>query len=261
MRRELRADHQEPVRHSLLEEDSHRSIAEETIMEDRIVRRWGGISTDVKFALPPDALPTLNGTLVQKIQPGIAWAVTAFLDVTKARDMRQRQEFTVVRPPALEDSPPQPTEAASKHSQCDLALSLSRSRARSGDRIDGSFRAEMLDEVSASEVRVELVRVEKLGNESQDHSVDVVALEQDETLRPGETREWDFQLDVGHVSVPSLEDREVVGPMVGEGNSGQKDAARPAGGAGDQRRFLTMGRDLRRTAPYSRCGSGISLTP
>ena len=181
------------------------SIAEETIMEDRIVRRLGGISADVKFALPPDALPTLSGTPVQKIQPGIAWAVTAFLDVTKARDMRQREEFTVVRPPALEDSSPQPTEAVSKHSQCDLALSLSRSHARSGDGIDGSFRAEMLREVNASEVRVELVRVEKLGNESQDHTVDVVTLEQDETLRSGETREWDFRLDVGHVTVPSLE--------------------------------------------------------
>ena len=63
----------------------------------------------------------------------------------------------------------------------------------------------MLSEVNASEVRVELVRVEKLGNESQDHTVDVVTLEQDESLRTGETREWDFKLDVGHVSVPSLE--------------------------------------------------------
>ena len=181
------------------------SMAEETIMENRIVRRWGGISADVKFALPTDALPSLSGTPVQKIQPGITWAVTAFLDVSKARDMRQRQEFVVVRPPALEDPPPQPYASQSKHNQCDLALSLSRSHARSGDRIDGSFRAEMLREVNASEVRVELVRVEKLGNESQDHIVDVVTLEQDETLRSGETREWDFKLDVGHVAVPSLE--------------------------------------------------------
>ena len=183
----------------------NRSIAEETIMEDRIVRRWGGISTDVKFALPPDAVPSLSGTPVQKIQPGIAWAVTAFLDVTKARDMRQRQELTVVRPPPQEDPPPHPAESLSKHSQCDLALSLSRSHARSGDRIDGSLRAEMLEDVTTSEVRVELVRVEKLGNESQDHTVDVATLEQDETLRSGETREWPFQLDVGHVTVPSLE--------------------------------------------------------
>ena len=181
------------------------SIAEETIMEDRIVRRWGGISTDVKFALPPDALPTLSGTPVQKIEPGIAWAVTAFLDVTKARDMRQQQEFTVVRHPALEDPPPQPTESLSRHSQCDLAMSLSRSHARSGDRIDGILQVEMKQDVNASGVRVELVRVEKLGNESQDHTVDIVNLERDETLRSGETREWAFQLDVGQVTVPSLE--------------------------------------------------------
>ena len=180
------------------------SLAEETIMEDRIVRRWGSISTDVKFALPPDALPTLSGTTVQKIEPGIAWAVTAFLDVTKARDMRQRQEFTVVRPSPQQDLPLHPTESVSKHSQCDLALSLSRSHARSGDRIEGSFRAEMLDDVTVSEVRVELVRVEKFGNESQDHSVDVVTLERDPTLQSGQTREWPFQLDIGHVDVPSL---------------------------------------------------------
>ncbi len=183
----------------------NRSLAEETIMEDKIVRRWGGISTDVKFALPPDALPTLSGTPVQKIQPGIGWAVTAFLDVTMARDMRQRQEFTVVRPPAPQDPSPHPTETVSKHSQGDLALSLSRSAARSGDRIDGVFRAEMVRDVNPSEIRVELVRVEKLGNESQDHIVDVVTLERDETLRSGDKREWDFQLDVGHVTLPSLE--------------------------------------------------------
>ena len=181
-----------------------RSLAEETMMEDKIVRRWGGISTDVRFALPLDALPTLNGTTVQKIEPGIAWAVTAFLDVTKARDMRQSQEFNVVRLPDLDDSQPTPVVAESGHRQCALTLSLSRSDARSGDRMDGSLRAEMLEDVTTSEVRVELVRVEKFGNESQDHSVDVVALERDATLRSGQTREWRFQLDVGHVGVPSL---------------------------------------------------------
>ena len=181
-----------------------RTLAEETFMDDKIVRRWGGLSTDVRFIVPPDALPSLSGTTVQKIQPSIAWAVTAFLDVTKARDMRQRQEFTVVRPTALEDPPPSPIVAESRHRQCVLTLSLSRSDARSGDRIDGSLRAEMLEEVSASEVRVELVRVEKFGNESQDHSVDVVTLERDPTLQSGQTRQWPVQLDVAHVGVPSL---------------------------------------------------------
>ena len=51
---------------------------------------------------------------------------------------------------------------------------------------------------------MELVRVEKFGNESQDHSVDVVTLERDPTLQSGQTREWPFQLDIGQVGVPSL---------------------------------------------------------
>ena len=180
-----------------------RTLAGETFMDDKIVRRWGGLSTDVRFVVPPDALPTLSGTTVQKIEPGIAWAITAFLDVTKARDMRQSQEFTVVRPPGSNE-PPRPIVAESRHRQCVFTLSLSRRDARSGDRIDGSLRAEMLEEVSASEVRVELVRVEKFGNESQDHSVDVVTLERDPTLQSGQTRQWPVQLDIGQVGVPSL---------------------------------------------------------
>ena len=116
-----------------------RSLTEETIMEDRIIRRGGGLSTDVSLALPPDALPTLSGTPVEKIQPGIAWAVTAFLDVTKARDMRQSEEFTVVRLPELDASQPNPTVAESRHRQSALTLSLSRSDARSGDRVDGTL--------------------------------------------------------------------------------------------------------------------------
>ena len=118
--------------------------------------------------------------------------------------MRQSQEFNVVRLPELDDSQPDPVVAQSRHRQCALTLALSRSDARSGDTMDGSLRAEMLEEVTASEVRVELVRVEKFGNESQDHRVDVVILERDETLASGQAREWDFQLDVGHVGVPSL---------------------------------------------------------
>ncbi len=181
-----------------------RSVAEETFMENRIVRRLAGASTDVRFVLPPDALPTLEGTAVKKIQPCIAWEIRASLDVTRARDMRQSQEFEVARPLTNEDAPPGPVVAKSEHRQCVLTLDISRSEARSGDRLDGSLRAEMLEEVSASEVRVELVRVEKFGNEAQDHSIDTVSLEQDATLQSGQTGKWRFQLDVGQVGVPSL---------------------------------------------------------
>ena len=41
----------------------------------------------------------------------------------------------------------------------------------------GSLRAEMLQEVGVSEVRAELVRIEKFGNVQQDHTMDSAVLE------------------------------------------------------------------------------------
>ena len=180
------------------------SRAGETFIDDRPVRRRMPYSTDVRLVVPPDALPTIVGTKVSSVQPGIAWAVTASFDVAAARDIRQSQEVTVVRPPALDDARPRPVVAESSHRQCALTLELSSGDARSGDRIDGRLRAEMLEDVTASEIRVELVRVEKFGNAGGDHTVDSVTLERDVSLQSGRTREWRFRLDVGRVGVPSL---------------------------------------------------------
>ncbi len=83
----------------------------------------------------------------------------------------------VRRPPGPEDSSPRPAFAESRHGQCVLTLELSSGDARSGDRVAGSLRAEMLQDVGVSEVRVELVRIEKFGNVQRDHTVDSVVLE------------------------------------------------------------------------------------
>ena len=50
-----------------------------------------------------------------------------------------------------------------------------------------------------------MCRKEKFGNEAQDHVVDGTEFERDVRMEPGERREWRFSLDVGEVSVPSLE--------------------------------------------------------
>ncbi|MXY22319.1 MAG: hypothetical protein F4Y49_13420 [Dehalococcoidia bacterium] len=181
------------------------SLAEGTLMENQTVRRMGGHRRDVRFRLPTDALPTMNGAVVQKIEPGIGWEVRASLDVSRARDLSESQAFVVDRIPAFDDSPPQPVVEETAHRQCALTLNLSRGEARSGDRIGGSLRAEMIEDVDVDGVRVELVRKEKFGNEAQDHVVDRADLERDETLESGEAREWSFSLDVGQVSIPSLE--------------------------------------------------------
>ena len=180
-------------------------LAEETLMENQTVRRLGGSSTNVRFVLPPNALPTLNGAVVQKIQPGIAWEVRLSLDVARGRDISESHEFTLGRTPTPRAAPPLPAVEEAEHRQCALALELSRSEARSGDRIEGSLRADMLDDVDVAGVRVELVRSEKFGNEAQDHVVDKADFDPDSTLESGQAREWRFSLDVGEVEVPSLE--------------------------------------------------------
>ena len=181
------------------------SLAEETLMENQTVRRLGGHRKDFRFALPPDALPTMSGAVVQKIEPGIAYEVRVSLDVARARDLSGSQGFTVARVPVSGDAPAVPVVEEAAHRQCELTLELSRGEARSGDRIEGRLRAEMLDDLDAAGVRVELVRKEKFGNEAQDHIVDRTDLEREVKLGSGERREWRFSLDVGEVSVPSLE--------------------------------------------------------
>ena len=68
----------------------------------------------------------------------------------------------------------------------------------------GSLRAEMLQDVGVSEVRVELVGIEKFGNVQRDHTVDSVVLEPEGSLPAGQMREWSFRLNVGNVSAPTL---------------------------------------------------------
>ena len=176
----------------------------ETFMEDQTLRNGVPYSADLKATVPMDALPTLRGALVQKIEPGIAWTVKVDLDVVRARDIHQDQEITVVASPAPRDDRPVPVNAHSTRGGCPLTLELSRSAARSGNRVDGTLRAEPQGDITASEARVELVREEKFGNTAKNQVVDQATFERDLSLQSGETREWSFSLDVGQVAMPSL---------------------------------------------------------
>ena len=67
----------------------------ETFLNDATVRNGVPYSTDVKLVVPADAMPSMSGTKVSHVQPGISWEVTAFLDVARAKDFRFRQSVTV----------------------------------------------------------------------------------------------------------------------------------------------------------------------
>ena len=176
----------------------------ETFLEDQTVRNGVPYSADLRATVPGDALPTLSGALVQKIEPGIAWAIKVDMDVARARDIKESHEVTVIPTPAARGSRPVPAVTESTRGGCTLTLELSRGAAQSGDRIHGSLRADPQQDFTASEARVELVREEKFGNTAKNQVVDQVTFERDLSLQSGETRDWSFSLDVGQVSMPSL---------------------------------------------------------
>ena len=178
-------------------------IASETLMDDGPIRGGVTYSSDFRFVVPADALPTLNGTTHRKIEPGIAWAVRASLDVANARDLQEDGEF-IVMPVETDDQPAERTSVEEKHRQCVLSLDLSQSGARSGDRISGVLRAEMLRDVNVEDVRVELARIEKFGDDENEITVAQVLVTEDVSLPAERTRETGFDLDVGQVSVPTL---------------------------------------------------------
>ena len=176
----------------------------ETFLEDQTLRNGVPYSADLRATVPGDALPTLSGALVQKIEPGIAWAIKVDMDVARARDIKESHEVTVIPTPAARGSRPVPAVTESTRGGCSLTLELSQHEARSGDRVDGTLRAEPQGDVTASEARVELVREEKFGNTAKNQVVDQLTFERDLSLQSGETRDWGFSLDVGRIAMPSL---------------------------------------------------------
>ena len=178
-------------------------VASESLMDDSAIRRGVTHSSDFRFTVPSDALPTLNGATHRKIDPGIAWGVKVSLDVANARDLNEVGTF-VVRPSAPDDWPASPATVQERHRQCVLTLELSQDRARSGDSISGVLRAEMLRDVKVEDVRVELARIEKFGDEENEITVDQVMVTEDVSLPAERTLEANFDLEVGEVGVPSL---------------------------------------------------------
>ena len=178
--------------------------AGETFSDSGTLRSGVKYSTDMTLDVPTDGVRTIRGTKVRNIEPGISWEVRASLDVANARDLSASREITVVEPSRLEDAVSKPVVAEVRHRQCNLTLAFSPGAVRSGDRLEGTLSSEPLLDMTVTDVRAELVREEKFGNDAQEHVVDQVVLEPELSLSAEDNREWQFRLDVGSVDVPSL---------------------------------------------------------
>ena len=204
--------YEELIHHSRYGAQRHKATQvlsrdEKVFIDGTAVRRGLPYYADVNVVVPPDALPTVRGAIMRSIDVGITWTVTTSLDVAGARDFHDNQQITVVRPPMPSDAPSSPIVTEAAHNWCALTLNLPTGSACSGDRLDGSLRAEILQDVSVSEVSVELFRVEAFGSAVQDYTEDIMTLDTDLELRRGETREWPIRISVGEVFTPSLQTR------------------------------------------------------
>ena len=175
-----------------------------TFMEDAVVREGAPYSTRTSLVAPQDALPTASGAPHNSVQPGISWELMTWLDLANRRDIRQSERIRVVRPRLIESGRGHSIVTESKQRQCVLTLTLPSLVAHSREIIEGRLRAEVLQDMNLSEIRVELVRVEKFGAAEKDFTVDKATLGQDMSLRRSRAREWQFGLNIGHVSAPSL---------------------------------------------------------
>ena len=177
---------------------------EEVIIDDRRMRRGLPFYADFDWVVPSDALPTVIGHSRDVFDVGIAWRVTTSLDVAGARDFYDQQQIVVGSPPAAPDEPSESLVREIADDESALTLTLAKGMYSSWEMIEGTLRAEILQDMEVTEVRAELVRVESFGYDGDDFLAGRIRLEGDADLRQGETREWQFQLETGEVYAPTL---------------------------------------------------------
>ena len=177
---------------------------EEAIIEDGRMRQGLPFYADFEWVVPPDAFPTVIGESRDVFDVGIEWTVTTSLDVAGARDFNDQQQLTVGSPRTAMDEEPEPIVREVADDESVLTLTLAEGRYSSWEMIEGTLRAEILQDMDVSEVRAELVRVESFGYDGDDFLAGRVRLEEDTELRQGGTREWRFRLETGEVYAPTL---------------------------------------------------------
>ena len=177
---------------------------EEVIIDDGRMRRGLPFYADFDWAVPSDALPTVIGESRDVFDVGIAWTVTTSLDVAGARDFNDRQQLTLGSARAAPDEEPEPIVREMADDECKMTLTIASGEYGCWEMVEGTLRAEILQDLDVTEVRAELVRVEAFGYDGDDFLAGRVRLEASAELRQGGTREWRFRFETGEVYAPSL---------------------------------------------------------
>lgn len=154
------------------------------------------------WQIPADAPATSAGDIIQ-----VTWAVKVTVDRAMAKDQNEEVELRVVVPPTGEHIQPGLYGEMNTNSGVVMQLDLPTLELVEGDTLQGRLLVDPSQSFDAREVRVELIRDERVSAGDKVHqkqkSVEKVQLAQSPKLVPGTPVSYDFALPVPTAGAPS----------------------------------------------------------
>ena len=155
-----------------------------------------------EWEIPADAPATCAGDIVQ-----VTWMAKVTVDRAMAKDQNEEVQLHVVAPPTGEYTQPGQYGEMNTNSGVVMHLDLPTLELLEGDTIKGTLAIEPSQSIDAREVRVELVRDERVSAGDKVHqkqvTVEKVQLAQSPKLVPGSPVSYDFALPVPAAGAPS----------------------------------------------------------
>jgi len=170
----------------------------------------------IEWAIPADAIPTCAGEIVQ-----VTWSVKLTADRALARDQNEEVELRVVVPPTGEYAQPGEGGEMNTNSGVAMRLDVPTLELIEGGTLQGRLIVEPSQSIDAREIRVELIRDERVHVGDAVHakqiSVEKVRVAESPKLVPGTPLTLDFELPIPATGTPSHAhgDTEVTWQLVG----------------------------------------------
>jgi hypothetical protein len=187
-------------------QDSYQWQTNETWVTREALATQGELSANkaVEFAwqIPADAAASCEGDIVK-----VTWVVKVTVDRAMARDQNEEVPLTIVSPPTGAYAQAGEFGEMNTSSGVAMRLSLPTLEYVEGSTIQGRLSVEPSQSIDAREVRIELVRQERVNVGDRVHvkdkTVEKAQLVGSTKLQPGQPVAYDFTLTVPEAGAPS----------------------------------------------------------
>jgi hypothetical protein len=192
----------------------------ETWVTREVLANQGELSANdthrFEWQIPPDALASCSGEIVQ-----VSYVVKVTVDRAMARDQNEEVAVTVVAPTTGAYTQSGDFGEMNTNAGVEMRLSLPTLEYVEGGTINGRLTVEPSQSIDAREVRVELMRQERVRAGEREHvkdkTMEKVQVAASPTLVPGTPLAYDFSLTVPESGSPSHDvgDTAVIWMLVG----------------------------------------------